>query len=378
MDQHGKAELIRALRKEYARASKREKSRIIDQLVSATGFSRKHAIARFNDSVAPPKRIRRPRTGRYEAVTSELQLIWATANFICGKRLQPFMKELIEALKRHGEIVLSDEQEALLISISAATIDRLLAGARKQMTLKGRATTKPGALLKHQIPIRTYADWDGDRPGFLEVDLVAHCGTSTAGEYANTLTMADVRTGWTVCCAFMGRSERFCLAAIEKARRSLPFPLLGLDSDNDAVFINAHMLRYCQRNSITFTRCRPYKKNDQCHVEQKNWDVVRKTVGYGRYDTAAQLALLRQIWTLLADYQNYFQPSRKLVSKTRHGARVKRVYDPARTPAQRLLERSDVPEKTKDRLRQTYERLNPAALIRAISELVRRLQDTQS
>lgn len=378
MDQHGKAELIRALRKEYARASKREKSRIIDQLVSATGFSRKHAIARFNDSAAPPKRIRRPRTGRYEAVTSELQLIWATANFICGKRLQPFMKELIEALKRHGEIVLSDEQEALLISISAATIDRLLAGARKQMTLKSRATTKPGALLKHQIPIRTYADWDGDRPGFLEVDLVAHCGTSTAGEYANTLTMADVRTGWTVCCAFMGRSERFCLAAIEKARRSLPFPLLGLDSDNDAVFINAHMLRYCQRNSITFTRCRPYKKNDQCHVEQKNWDVVRKTVGYGRYDTAAQLALLRQIWTLLADYQNYFQPSRKLVSKTRHGARVKRVYDSARTPAQRLLERSDVPEKTKDRLRQTYERLNPAALIRAISELVRRLQDTQS
>lgn len=190
--------------------------------------------------------------------------------------------------------------------------------------------------------------------------------------------MADVRTGWTVCCAFMGRSERFCLAAIEKARRSLPFPRLALDSDNNAVFINAHMLRYCQRNGFTFTRCWPYKKNDQCHVEQKNWDVVRKTGGYGRYETAAQLARLRQIWKLPADYQNYCQPSRKLVSKTRHGAKVQRLYDSARTPAQRLLERNDVPEKTKDCLRQTYERLNPAALIRAITELVRRLQETLS
>jgi hypothetical protein len=378
MDQHSKSELLRTYYTRYRRASKKEKTQIINTIVDATGYCRKHVIRALNKDLQVPKRVKRTRTSRYAHLYRDLRFVWATANFICGKRLKPFLGEHVAALKRHKEIKLAKEDEALLLTASAATIDRLLAPAREQVRIKGRATTKPGTLLKHQIPIRTFADWDQNQPGFLEIDLVAHCTENTRGEYINTLDMTDICTGWTVTTAFMGKSERFCVAAIEEVLPRFPFPILGIDSDNGGEFINAHLLRYCERNSITFTRGRSNKKNDSCYVEQKNWDVVRKMIGYGRFDTKRQLEIINRIHSLLAFYQNYFQPSQKLVSKQRIGAKVIKKYDLAATPAQRLRARKDTSKDTKKKLRDTFRQLNPVQLLGDINDLTAELYGTLS
>lgn len=373
MDQHSKAELIKVYRKRYRRATKLEKTRIIDSIVEATGYSRKHVIRALRQSRSIPKKVKRRRTSRYEPILGVLKQVWAASNFLCGKRLAPFMPTLVKALLRHGEIMPTKNEQALLLAVSASTIDRLLAKAKRDLGPKGRSTTKPGTLLKHKIPIRTFAGWDDTTPGFMEVDLVAHCGDTVAGEYINTLNMTDIATGWAACVPFMGRSERFCVAAIEKARPMLPFALLGIDSDNDSVFINAHLLRYCDRNSLEFSRGRPYKKNDQCRIEQKNWDIVRKMIGYGRFDTYGQLAVMERIYGLLTLYQNYFQPSQKLVAKQRIGSKVKKKYDEAQTPCQRLLSRNDVSKETKKQLRAAFNQINPAQLLRQIHDLISEL-----
>jgi hypothetical protein len=375
MTQQTKTDIIRHFRKPYGRSSKAEKSRILDVVIESSGYSRKHAIALLTGPAVPKKRPIRTRPSRYAHLCEMLIQIWAASNYLCGKRLQPFLPVLIDRLKFHKEIDLSEEDEALIINASAATIDRLLAPERKKSVIRGRSTTKPGTLLKHQIPIRTFAQWTEDKPGFMEVDLVAHTDT-TRGEYVNTLNMTDIATGWTVCTAFMGKGQRDCVAGIDQVRATLPFAVLGIDSDNGSEFINAHLMRYCQRNSITFTRSRPHKKNDQAHIEQKNWDVVRKTIGYGRFDTRKQLDLIKRIESLLAFHQNYFQPSQKLISKTRIGARVTKKYDIAQTPAQRLLARNDVPKETKTLLKNTFLELNPVALLYAIYDLVEELYDT--
>jgi len=376
MTHQTKAEIIKHYRKPYEKASKAEKTRILDNIIEATGYSRKHAIALLTGPAKLKKKLRRARPSRYAHLFEKLVFIWAASNLLCGKRLKPFLPQLVASLKRHKEIKLSKEDEALILTVSASTIDRLLAPARKGLVLKGRATTKPGTLLKHQIPIRTFADWTEDEPGFLEIDLVAHCGDNTRGEYVNTLNMTDIATGWTVSTPFMGRSEAFCVDAIKEARPSFPFPILGIDSDNGGEFINAHLKRYCERERITFTRSRPNKKNDSAHIEQKNWDVVRKMIGYGRFDTYKQLDIIKRIESLLAFHQNYFQPSMKLISKTRIGAKVKKKYDTAQTPAQRLMARKNITKDTKRLLKDTSRRLNPAELLRNIKDLKEELNDT--
>ena len=375
MTQQAKAEIIRHFHKSYGRANKTEKTRILNNIIESTGYSRKHAIALLAGPTRPSKKHSRTRPSRYGHLYETLRRVWAASNFLCGKRLKPFLPELVKSLKYHKEIKLTKDDEALILSVSAATIDRILAPARKQTTIKGRSTTKPGTLLKHQIPVRTFADWTEDKPGFLEVDLVAHSDTAR-GDYVNTLNMTDIATGWTVSTAFMGKSERFCVAAIDEVRPTLPFPILGIDSDNGGEFINGNLMRYCKRNAITFTRSRPYKKNDSAHIEQKNWDVIRKMIGYGKFDTYEQLDIIKRIENLLAFYQNYFQPSQKLISKTRIGAKVKKKYDTAQTPAQRLLARKDTPKDTKRRLKQTFRQLNPVALLRHINSLTEQLYDT--
>jgi len=375
MTQKTKTEIIRHFRKSYRRANKSEKTRILNNIIESTGYSRKHTIALLTGPARPMKKPTRTRASRYAHLYETLKRIWAASNFLCGKRLKPFLPELVKSLKQHKEIKLTKGDEALLLTVSAATIDRILAPARKQITIRGRSTTKPGTLLKHQIPVRTFADWNEDKPGFLEVDLVAHTDTAR-GEYINTLNMTDIATGWTVSTAFMGKSERFCVAAIDEVKPTLPFSILGIDSDNGSEFINGNLMRYCKRNAITFTRSRPYKKNDSAHIEQKNWDVIRKMIGYGKFDTYEQLDIIKRIESLLAFYQNYFQPSQKLISKTRIGAKVKKKYDTAQTPAQRLLARKDTPKDTKKRLKDTLRRLNPVALIRDINNLIEELYDT--
>ena len=224
--------------------------------------------------------------------------------------------------------------------MSAATIDRRLAGERAKYQLKGRCTTKPGSLLKSQIPVRTWADWNDARPGFVEIDLVSHDGGNPAGQFAFTLTVTDIATGWTENRSVPSKAAKGVLAALNDIACKMPFPVLGVDSDNGSEFINVTLLQSCERHQITFTRARPGNKNDGCHVEQKNWAVVRTVVGYHRYDTAAELLLLNEIWQLQSKLTNYFCPQQKLLTKVRDGAKVSKNTTP---PPPRSIARSITP-----------------------------------
>lgn len=362
MSKKSKDDLVKAIHPRYLQANKQEKGRIMDEFVAATGCHRKHAIRRLRQGIPECRRERRGRKRTYTGdVVGHLARIWKICGHICGKRLQPFLPEMVAVLERHDELVIDAESKALLLQMSAATIDRLLARFRQKKG-RGLSTTKPGTLLKDAIPVRTFADWDDAKPGFVEMDLVAHCGVSTHGQYLQTLTATDITTGWTECLALKHRSQRNVSAAIKLLRERLPFPLLGIDSDNDGVFINETLFRYCENERITFTRCRPYKKNDQAHVEQKNWSVVRRTIGYKRYESETALTLMETIYTDLRLYVNYFQPVQKLVSKQRNGSKVYKRYDLARTPHQRVLASPDVTSKDKLRLQVDYLALNPVQL----------------
>jgi len=301
-------------------------------------------------------------------VVSALRVVWEATDRLCSKRLHPFLPEVLMALKRHEEITITPEVEAQLGQMSPATIDRLLHAYRLVGGRRPLATTKRGSLLKGLIPIRTFTDWEEERPGFLEIDLVSHCGESTEGFYLTTLTTVDVASGWSECIGVWGKGQQRVRAAIHRVRQRLPFPLLGLDSDNGSEFINRHLYNYCREEGITFTRSRSYKKNDSCHVEQKNWSVVRRLVGYDRYDSKAALEAINRVYNLTRLYMNFFQPVRKLVHKTRHGARVHKVYDTAQTPYQRLLSAGILTEVKRQELTTSYHRLNPALLLRQINE----------
>jgi hypothetical protein len=254
----------------------------------------------------------------------------------------------------------------LLVQMCPATIDRLLKPARRGMVPHGRSTTKPGTLLKKSIPIRTWADWDDLRPGFVEIDLVAHCGESTAGKYLETLDVVDVATGWCECIVPQNQGQQAIFAALLEIRRRFPVPLLGIDSDNDGAFINEHLKRYCDEEKVTFTRSRPYKKNDQAHVEGKNWTAVRQYVGYARYEGKLARLTLNEVYKDLRLYINVFQPMMKLKEKIRVDGKVKKVYDVAQTPYQRVLASPDVSEEAKKKLRELYPTLNPVKLLASI------------
>jgi hypothetical protein len=367
MSPTSKRELLRAIRPRYTLGNRTAKQQILDELVAATGYHRKYAIHLLNH---PPKRTtgqRRPRRSKYTGrVRTALESVWRVANCICGKRLVAVLPQYVAALERHGELDLDAETRCLLLSLSAATADRLLARARSETKPHGLSTTKPGSLLKATIPVRTFAEWDDAQPGFMEVDLVAHCGVTTAGEYLNSLDMIDVKTRWVELAAVRNRSQATVTAAIRNCQMRLPYPLLGLDSDNGAEFINNDLKRHCEQEHITFTRCRPYQKNDQAYVEQKNWTAVRQVVGYERYEGEPACVALQALYQPLRLYLNFFQPVMVLVEKQRFGARVKKRYDRPKTPYQRVLEAPEIAAATKDRLRQLYDTLNPAELLRQI------------
>jgi hypothetical protein len=363
------------LARQYAKASKKDKGRILDQLCALTGWTRRHARRALTGALHPrPAHPRKPRARIYgPEVLKPLTFVWATLNGPSGKRLQPFMAEVVEALERHGEVRLSEEVRSRLLAMSSSTIDRALAPERARLRVRGRSGTKPGSILKRQIPIRTFADWDDLRPGFCEADLVSHDGGSPYGEFCQTLDLTCVATGWTEPRALRNKAERWVTEAIDDISQDLPFPLLGLDSDNGAEFINMMLFRYCEARGITFTRSRPYRKNDNCFVEQKNWPVVRQQVGYARYDSPEELRALRDLYRVLRLYVNFFQPQMKLVDKTRHGATVAKRFDRARTPYRRVLESPFVAQEAKDRLQATYLGLNPAQLKRELTACQDRL-----
>src|SRR5262245_32034841 len=278
-------ELLHSISGRYQAAKRKDKQRILDEFVAATGYHRKYAVtilAQTTQSSHSIERKPRPRPHRYtEEVKDILVTVWRAANRLCSKRLIPFLPEFVSVLEKYGHLSLTAEVREKLLRISPATMDRLLVDVRRAGQ-RGIGTTRAGALLKHQIPIRTFADWNDLKPGFLEVDLVAHCGVSTGGAYLSTLTLTDVATGWTECLALLRHSQEEVVSALKESRSLVPFPLLGLDTDNGSEFINNELLCYCREERLTFTRSRPYKKNDQCHVEQKNGSVVRRIIGYDR------------------------------------------------------------------------------------------------
>ena len=376
MSLKSKSELLEVVRPRYLKASKAEKQKILDEFTAATGYHRKHAIRILKNKVQVQNHLK-GKTKTYQTiyageVVKALEQIWEIYGHICSKRLQPFLPEAIKVLERCNEIELSKATKELLLKISSASIDRCLRPVRIQSP-HGLTTTKPGSLLKNLIPVRTFTEWDEERPGFMEIDLVAHCGNTTEGQYLNTLTCTDLSTGWTDVTALSHRSQQAVSEAIQRMRQRLPFPLLGIDSDNGSEFINDLLYRYCLNEHITFTRSRPYKKNDQAHVEQKNWSVVRREVGYDRWETEQERALLESIYDDLRLYINFFQPSFKLIAKERIGNKTIKRYDPAKTPYQRVLERKDISLEAKARLMNLYLQLNPAELRRRIDQKTAKL-----
>lgn len=364
--------VTRAVARRYRSASKGAKAVILDELCATTGWHRDHARKALRQALGP-RRVptpRKPRPPTYDAeVVAALRKVWAVMDAPAGKRMAPFLGEIVDRLRAFGELDIDDQTAAKLCAMSAATIDRRLAPDRRKLQLKGRSGTKPGTLLKSQIPIRTWAEWDEQQPGFVEIDCVGHEGGDPSGDFCQTLTVTDVHTGWTETAAVKNKAQKWVFAALVGICVDFPFKVKGIDSDNGSEFINHHLLRWCEYNKLTFTRSRAGRKNDGAHVEQKNWSVVRRAVGYHRYDTADELALLNQIYALLRLQTNYFSPCQKLVEKHRVGAKVTKRYDTAQTPYQRVLANPAITKKAKQQLTRQYKTLNPAQIRRDLTVL---------
>jgi hypothetical protein len=362
-------------RERYQQAGRAEKQRLLDEVVAVTGIHRKAAIRLLRRAArarATPGPGGRPRTyGGEVAIVAEM--LWEASGQIGAHRLHPFVPELLDRLLQCGEVTLTPVVDKLVRQASRATLGRLLAPARARRPPRAATTTRVGAWLKHQIPIRTFAEWDDARPGFLEVDLVAHCGPTTRGFYLCTLCAVDVATAWVELQAVWGKGQQRVRAAVHYVRDRLPVPLGGLDSDNGSEFINQALLHYCRQYAITFTRSRAWKKNDSAHVEQKNGAIVRTLVGYDRFASRAAYAQLARVYRLARLHVNFFQPVQKLIRKSRHGARARRVYDRPQTPFQRLCATGTLAPATRQKLEALYKGLNPLQLRRDLQAELERL-----
>jgi len=368
-------EYLSAIQQRYCGATKDEKGVILQEFCEVCKYHRKHAIRLLSRQRKWPKR----RPGRKPVYRSAeflkaLKRIWLATDQMCSKKLVaaiplwlPFYEQAYEKL--------SDEVENQLLSISAATIDRLLAPTRIKARLRGLGGTKPGSLLRNQIPIRTH-NWDITKPGFVEADTVAHCGNSLAGDFIWSLTLTDIHTGWTECRATWNNGASGVITQIKNIQGGIPFELKGFDCDNGSEFLNHHLLRYFtdHRPSIKFTRSRPYKKNDNAHVEQKNWSYVRQLLGYDRLDNPKLVEMINRLyanqWSLI---QNHFRPTLKLMEKKRINSKYYRKYETPRTPYQRLIESPHLSEKRKSALRKQHQSLDPFKLKQQINRQLKEI-----
>ena len=381
MSRLSRQEYLAVMRKKYKRLKKyqkKERSQLLSDVVDITGYHRTYAAALLRSS--PTKRaIRKPRASRYSTTTKQtVLLLWHTAGDICAERLHPFMPELLDKLMACDELKVTPEVDVQLRSISLATVKRIVSHEKRRSIIRIGGTTKPGSLLKQQIAVR-YGRWDETSPGWCETDTVAHCGETLADTFIYSLNLTDVATSWSEQIAIMGKGERATVAGLDRLRRRLPFALLGLDSDNGSEFINWHLARYAEKRHITFTRSRPYRKNDQAHVEQKNWTAIRQLVGYQRLDTPEQLKLLNDLyqneWRL---YLNFFQPTMKIKATVKDqttGKKTKHYYR-AQTPYQRMMSHPNISEQQKAMLQSQYDSLNPLQLQREIQRKLHKLEKT--
>lgn len=326
-------------RKRYAAAARSERSRILDEFCKVTGYHRKYAmslLAKPADTPAPVARRRRGPTYS-EAAVKVLTRIWEAAGYPWSQRLKAMLPLWLPWARKHLRGCTA-EIEAELLRMSARQMDRRLAEKKSKLKRRLYGRTKPGTLLKHHIPIKT-DHWDVTEPGSCEVDLVSHSGPSASGEFLHSLNLTDIYTGWGETRSLMGKGEAGVVDALDDIRRNLPFKLKAIDSDNGSEFINYHLFRYCQKHRIQFTRGRPYKKDDNAHIEQKNWTHVRRIIGWDRYDTLEQRDAMNALYKGdLRLMMNLYQPCVKLQRKERVGAKLRRVYDEAQTPLDRLVQ----------------------------------------
>ena len=361
MSLSSRREYLRRLKPRYMKASTEKKSVMLDECCEVTGLHRKHVIVCLSaktDLQHKQQRQRKARTHHYDKrFVVTLKKIWEVLDCPCGTRLKPMLMEVCDKLVEYGEMTVEEQ------------VREKLKRSREQIRKRIQGTTKPGSLLKSQIPIRT-SSWEESRPGFCEIDLVAHNGTSASGDFANTLDVTDILTQWTEQETFIGKAEKRVREALEKIKERLPFDLGGIDPDNGSEFINWQMYQWCKDKNIEFTRGRPYKKNDNAHIEQKNWTHVRQVYGYERIEQDEVVDLMNDLNRHeLRLYKNFFQSTMKLVEKKRNGKhkeKIQRVYDIAKTPYVRVLQCEDVPQAQKDKLKLIYAKLNPAELRRTI------------
>jgi len=369
-------ELVAAIAGRYAQGDRSERSRILDEFTAVTGFHRKHAMRLLR--AGQVSRRSGPRLGRRvydEAVREVLIVVWEASDRICGKRLRPLLPILVEAMERHGHLQLVPEVRTRLMTMSAATIDRALRDIRQQAGTVKRRRSAPSAAIRRSVPVRTFDGWDDPPPGFVEADLVAHSGPVARGSFVQTLVLTDIATGWTECAPLLMRDQRLLTEVLGELRKLLPFPLLGLDTDNDSVFMNETVRDYCEQVGIEFTRCRPYRKNDQAWVEQKNGAVVRRTIGYRRFEGLEAAAALARLYAAVRLFVNFFQPSFKLAAKARDGARVRKRYHPPATPCQRLLADPRTTEQVRRRVNELRATLDPVRLLQQIRAAQQQLVD---
>lgn len=372
---HSRNEYLKVVKERYfGSRTKREKSQILDEYCSNTDQSRKYVIRKIHRTDLRPKQ-RKKRKEKYDGqVKAALAKIWEIFDYPCGQRLKSLLRAEVDRLRGLGEIEIPEEVALKLKMMSPATIDRKLKHQREFLRLsRSKSSPNPGYLLKQKIPIRL-TEWDTSNVGYVEMDMVVHCGSSSLGEYINTLSVTEVSSGWWEGEAIMGRSQEHSFWALKEIRERTSFDWKGIDSDNGSEFINHTLYKYCQREKLEFTRSRPNRKNDNAYIEQKNWTHVRKVFGYLRYDTYEELMIINNLYhNELRLYKNFFQPVMKLASKERVGSSIKRKYDTPETPYRRLMESDQIPEEVKEELEGVYLSLNPAQLKRSIDAKLAKL-----
>ena len=362
--------LINKIKDKYKKAKKRDKAFIIDDVVELTNYKRKYAIHQLNNiKETTNKKKRDGNNKKYtEEIKEALVKVWYASNRICSKRLAGFLPEMVQIMHDKNHLNLEDKNKKLLATISASSIDRLLKTERALKKRRGKSSTNSVSLLQHKIAIKTFNSEEEKLPGKFEVDLVAHCGTTTDGSFLNTLVMTDFYSQWTEFFPLITKNAKEVIAALKEAQATIPFSILGIDTDNGSEFINNALYDFCQKQDIEFTRSRPYKKNDQAHVEEKNGSIIRKVTGYNRFEGFAAEQSLYNLYEKLRLYINYFQPSLKLKSRTRNGGKVIKIYDEAKTPYRRLIN-SNISEKIKNKLGIEYDSLDPVSLLSQVQEL---------